>query len=306
MLALALAACSSSKTQIGGPVDLAVAEGSPVVSQRDGLVHCKRRQGTLAITEADGNAQALSSAGLPRSMAPLVRHMLGRTECFTVVDRGAAFALMEQERKVRAERGMAPLGNAKPLRTVDYIMRAEIVFAEQTGGSKGLLGGVFGNVIGGVGGQYNQKEAVVLLSVVDASSSEIVSSTFGRGTSDSSGLGSLALAGGAVLIDGGWADTPQAKTVAAALLDAWNRTQPKMAAFVVAQEAADKAAAEKAAAEKAAAEKAAAEKLAAEKAAAEQAAARKAAEEKAAAEKAAAEKAALDKAGPVGPAASAP
>lgn len=288
LLSALLAACSTSKTHTGGQVDLAVAEGSPVA--KDGMVHCTRKQGTLAITESDNNAQALSSAGLPRSMAPLVRYMLSRSGCFTVVDRGAAFALMEQERKVRAERGIATPSRTQPLTTIDYVMRAEIVFAEQTGGSKGLLGGVFGNVIAGVGGQYVQKEAVVLLSVVDADTSEIVSSTFGRGSSDSSGLGNLALAGGAVLIDGGWADTPQAKTVAAALLDAWNRTQPKLSSFIAAQEAAEKAAAEKLAAEKAAAEKAAAERAAAERAAAEKVAAEKAAAEKAAAERAAAER----------------
>ena len=108
------------------------------------------------------------------------------------------------------------------------------MFAEQIGQSKGVLGGVFGDVIGGIGGQYNKKEAVVLLSVVDARTSEITSSVFGRGTSDSAGLGSLVLSSGVFAIDGGWADTPQAKTVAAALVDAWNRTLPKLPAADIA------------------------------------------------------------------------
>ena len=42
--------------------------------------------------------------------------------------------------------------------------------------------------------------------------------------------GSLVLSSGVFAIDGGWADTPQAKTVAAALVDAWNRTLPKLPA----------------------------------------------------------------------------
>ena len=201
---------------------------------QDGLARCAKPLGSVAITEADTNAQALSSAGLPRSMAPLVRHMLTSTQCFTVVDRGAAFALLEQERKLRAERGLAGPGNGRQLRTVDYVLRAEIVFAEQTSGSTGLLGGLFGGVMGGVGAESNRKEAVVLLSVVDAGTSEIVSSTFGRGASDSRGLGSLVLAGGAVVVDGGWVNTPQAKTVAAALVDAWNRTRPKLVGYVAA------------------------------------------------------------------------
>lgn len=238
MGALSLAGCSSSRTHVGGETDMPLANPAAASGPEDGgLSRCSKRLGSVAIAEAEGNAQALMSAGLPRSMAPLVRYMLSTTQCFKVVDRGAAFALLEQERKVRNDRGLAPPTNRRPLQTVDYILRAEIVFAEQTGGSKGILGAVFGNTVGAVGGQYGKKEAIVLLSVVDAETSEIVSSTFGRGTSDSSGLGSLVLASGAVLIDGIWADTPQAKTVAAALVDSWNRSLPKLTAFVSQQEA---------------------------------------------------------------------
>ena len=196
-----------------------------------GLPRCDHTMATVAIAEAEGNAQALMSAGLPRSMAPLVRHLLFHSGCFRVVDRGAAFALVEQERKVRADRGLGTAGGRRSLQLLDFIVRAEIVFAEQTSGTKGVLGGVFGQVLGGVGGLYTRKEAVVMLSLVDADSSEILGSTLGRGSSDASGLGSLVLASGAVLIDGGWADTPQAKTVAAALVDAWVRTQPKLARY---------------------------------------------------------------------------
>lgn len=224
-LAVVLAGCSTSRTEVGGENDLPLARAE---QSADGLARCKRRLGTVAITEADTNAQALSSAGLPRSMAPLVRHMLTTTRCFTVVDRGAAFELLERERKLRESRGIELPPASRTLKTVDYVLRAEIVFAEQTQGAKGLLGGLFGSVIGGVGAEANRKEAVVLLSFVDAGTSEIVSSTFGRGASNSTGIGQLVLAGGAVLLDGGWADTPEAKTVAAALVDAWNRSQPKL------------------------------------------------------------------------------
>jgi curli biogenesis system outer membrane secretion channel CsgG len=235
---IALVACSTSRTHVGGETDMPLANkqtDAPV--EEGGLARCPKRLGTMAIAEAEGNAQALMSAGLPRSIAPLVRYMLASSQCFKVVDRGAAFTLLEQERKVYNERGLAMPPNRRPLQAVDYILRAEIVFAEQTGSSKGVIGAVFGNAIGGVAGQYNKKEAIVLLSVVDAQTSEIVTSTFGRGSSDASGLGSLILGSGAVLIDGIWADTPQAKTVAAALMDSWNRSLPKLTAFAAQQEA---------------------------------------------------------------------
>jgi hypothetical protein len=38
------------------------------------------------------------------------------------------------------------------------------------------------------------------------------------------------LGGGVVAIEGGWLDTPQAKPVAAALVDAWNQLLPRLAA----------------------------------------------------------------------------
>jgi curli biogenesis system outer membrane secretion channel CsgG len=233
-LAFLLAACSTSQTKVGGPLDQPLAQLSAAEApgpDASGLPRCDHVLATVAIAEAEGNAQALMSAGLPRSMAPLVRHLLFHSGCFRVVDRGAAFALVEQERKVRADRGLGTGAGRRPLQLLDFVVRAEIVFAEQTAGTKGVLGGVFGQVLGGVGGLYSRKEAVVMLSLVDADSSEILGSTLGRGSSDSSGLGSLVLASGAVLIDGGWADTPQAKTVAAALVDAWARTQPKLARY---------------------------------------------------------------------------
>lgn len=233
LIAIGSAGCSTSRTRIGGPSDMAIADQAP--PQQGGVARCEKRLGTVAITESEVNGQALLSAGLPRSMAPLVRHLLIRSGCFNVVDRGAAYSLLEAERKLREQLGTdAQATTARHLQPLDYILRAEIVFAEQTGGSKGVLGGVFGEVIGGIGGQYNKKEAVVLLSVVDARTSEITSSVFGRGTSDSAGLGSLVLSSGVFAIDGGWADTPQAKTVAAALVDAWNRTLPKLPAAEVA------------------------------------------------------------------------
>jgi hypothetical protein len=43
-------------------------------------------------------------------------------------------------------------------------------------------------------------------------------------------LGSVVLGGGVLGLQGGWLDTPQAKPVAAALVDAWNRLLPRLLA----------------------------------------------------------------------------
>jgi len=222
-LALAgLLSCASDKTIRGGPVDMAIASGN------DGIARCRERIGAVAITEADSNAQALSSAGLPRSMAPLVRQLMMHTRCFAVVERGAAFAALEHEMKIREQQGLERPHQLAAMTAADYVVRAEIVFVEQTGGSKGALGAVFGNLLGGVGGETRTREALVVMSAVDVRTSEIVAASFGRGTNQSSGVGSVVLGGGIVALQVGWLDTPQAKPVAAALVDAWNELLPRL------------------------------------------------------------------------------
>ena len=223
-LAVLLAACASERTTSGGPSDVYIA------SSTDRIARCSDRVGAAAITEADTNAQALSSAGLPRSMAPLVRPLLMTSRCFAVVERGAAFAALENEIKIREQQGQERARQMAAMTAADYVIRAEIVFVEQTGGSKGALGAVFGNLLGGVGLETRSREALVVMSAIDARTSEIVAASFGRGTQSTTGSASIALGGGLLALQGGWLDTPQAKPVAAALVDAWNQLLPRLLA----------------------------------------------------------------------------
>jgi len=223
--AVLLTGCSTSKTTSGGKPDVYIANPG-----KGEVASCTGRLGATAITEADANANALGSAGLPRSMAPLVRQLLMRSKCFTVVERGAAFAAIENEVRIREQQGLDRAYQIAAMTAADYVIRSEIVFVEQTGGSKGAIGTLFGSVLGGIGAESQRREALVVMTAVDARTSEIIDSSFGRGTSDSAGLGSLILGGGLVAISGGWIDTPQAKPVAAALVDAWNQLLPKLLA----------------------------------------------------------------------------
>jgi len=221
--AAGLPACTTDKTKIGGATDMYIANGA------DGLARCSARIGAVAVTEADNNAQALSSAGLPRSMAPLVRELMMQTGCFAVVERGAGFTALENEMKIREQQGQGDRAHLMAaLTAADYVIRAEIVFVEQTGGNKGALGTVFGSILGGVGAETRTREALIVMSAIDARTSEIVAAAFGRGTNETSGMGSIILGGGLVALQGGWLDTPQAKPVAAALVDAWNKLLPKL------------------------------------------------------------------------------
>jgi curli biogenesis system outer membrane secretion channel CsgG len=194
------------------------------------MARCASHMGVAAITEADGNAQALASAGLPRSMAPLVRQLLMQSRCFIVVERGAAFTALENEIRIREQQGIERKQQLAAMKAADVVIRSEIVFAEQTGGAKAGLGAVLPSWLGGVAGEVRQREALVVISAVDTRTSEILASAFGRGAESSAGLGSAVLGGGVVAIEGGWLDTPQAKPVATALVDAWNQLLPRLAA----------------------------------------------------------------------------
>lgn len=223
-LAVLAAGCGSVRWRQGSQTQIALAEPGNALSR------CSAPMGVATVTEADSNAQALTSAGLPRSMAPLVRQVLVQSRCFTVVERGAAFAALENEIRIREQQGLDRKSQLAAMKAADVVLRAEIVFVEQTGGAKAGLGAMLPSWIGGVGGEVRHREAMLVLTGVDARTSEIIASSFGRGAESSAGLGSVVLRGGIVAVEGGWLDTPQAKPVAAALVDAWNQLLPRLVA----------------------------------------------------------------------------
>jgi curli biogenesis system outer membrane secretion channel CsgG len=219
------AGCATNTWRSQPKTQIALAEpGSAALSR------CSAALGVATVTEADTNAQALTSAGLPRSMAPLMRQVLLQSRCFAVVERGAAFNALENEIRIREQQGQDRREQLAAMKAADVVLRAEIVFMEQTGGAKAGIGAMLPSWIGGIGGELRQREAMIVMTAVDTRTSEILASSFGRGAESSAGLGSIVLGGGIVAVEGGWLDTPQAKPVAAALVDAWNQLLPRLAA----------------------------------------------------------------------------
>jgi curli biogenesis system outer membrane secretion channel CsgG len=156
--------------------------------------------------------------------------VLLQSRCFSVVERGAAFSALENEIRIREQQGLDRRAQLAAMKAADVVLRAEIVFMEQTGGTKGGIGAMLPSWIGGVGGEIRVREAMLVMTAVDTRTSEILASAFGRGAESSAGMGSLVLGGGILAIEGGWLDSPQAKPVAAALVDAWNQLLPRLAA----------------------------------------------------------------------------
>ena len=195
-----------------------------------GLARCSRNYGRIAIEENPMNGQVMSSMGLS-SPAPLARHAIMQSGCFTVVDRGAAFSMGEREREISGEMGGS---RQRKTSTARWALRVEVPqpTTRTGGGAAGLLGilpglGGFGAAAGMVAGSISFSEAQVLLTVIDLQTSELVASVTGTGKSTDLGIGGAFLSG--VSVGGGaWGNSPAGKVVAAGFVDAINQLVPAM------------------------------------------------------------------------------
>lgn len=243
--AMFLSGCEGglSNIKIGGG-DSAPISGS-AVSTGDGkktvstgskdLLRCARNHGRIAIEEQPMGQQTMmmfSQAGMSSfSPTPLARHAILQSGCFTVVDRGAGFAMGEQERRISGEMGAS---TSRHTSTARWALKVEIPQpTTQTGvGLAGLasfipgLGGFAGG-IAAVAGSMKFSEAQVNLTVVDLRTSEIVASVTGTGKSSDFGVGGMLLSGVSGM--GGYSSkSPETKVIAAGFVDAINQLVPLM------------------------------------------------------------------------------
>ena len=194
------------------------------------LAHCSRNYGRIAIEENPMNGQVMSSLGLS-SPAPLARHAILQSGCFTVVDRGAAYDMGERERKIAGEMGAS---TQRKTSTARWVLRIEVPqpTTQTGGGAAGLLGlfpglGGAGAGLAMIAGSISFSEAQVLLTVIDMQTSEIVASVTGTGKSTDLGIGGAFLSG--VSVGGGaWGKSPAGKVVAAGFVDAIGQLVPLM------------------------------------------------------------------------------
>lgn len=207
------------------------------------LAACTTPIGTAALIEPDARVSSLLSRVGLGSPLPLLRLMMQQSNCFQVVDRGAAMASLEQEDRL-ARDGMLDR-NSQTARgrmvAVQYLITPEIVFSEPNAGGAGAGGiaggrlGALGAIVGAVAGSMKVQEAQVVLFVTDAGTGIQVAAIEGsakvRDFGGMAGLGAFGagLAGfGAI---GGYSRTNEGKLISAALLDAFNGLVPQVAAM---------------------------------------------------------------------------
>ena len=190
------------------------------------IENCDEPKGTLAIVEPQTHVlMVLTQYSLPTPTG-LLRQFAQTSNCFQVLERGAAMQNIQQERDL-ANSGMLQTGSnmgARQMVTADFVITPNIVFKDSNAGGAGVgaavgsLFGGLGSVIGAVAGGIKFKEAQTTLVLSDVRSSLQVAS--GSGTykkTDWAFGGILGAAGG-----GAYTSTDEGKLVAGALLDNYN------------------------------------------------------------------------------------
>ena len=186
MIKRAILAGAAVAAMLGTPVQAQDrGKGGTGVDEGTELPVCERPFGIAALVEEDQQA-ADPYAGLSPNMAalarmaaqqdgqlspvdpmPLIKLMAARSNCFQLVERGAAQSALERERELA--------GIETKQVTADYLLSAQVVYSDQkarsSGGMLGGLGRALGGDLGGlalgsVGFKSKDAEAEVLLTLI--------------------------------------------------------------------------------------------------------------------------------------------
>ncbi len=243
---LLLTGCESTNMQMGAPGAKTMATGSAAGSTTSNassqLEHCPAPLGTVSLIEnqSAGWYTILRNEYRLPPTANLLRLLVQQSNCFVVVERGAAgMNAMNRERALQDSgemRGGSNFGRGQMVAS-DYGMSPEIVFSNSNAGGAGAaIGGLvgrgrYGGVLAGLGGSLNTKEASTILTLIDNRSSvQIASSEGSASKTDFGAVGAIfgGYGGGGL---GGYTNTAQGKVIAAAFMDAYNQMVVSLRAY---------------------------------------------------------------------------
>jgi len=196
------------------------------------LEKCSETLGTLAVIE-DRNANWYHTMQQYKvqSTVPLLRMLIQESNCFVVVERGAAMNSMRQERNLDRSgetREGSNFGKGQMV-AADYAMNPSITFsARDTGGMRGAMN-VIGDKLGGwgrtaasVAGDLKFKEAATMLTLIDNRSGVQLAAAEGNSTKTDFGVWGGLIGSGGSGSAGGYTNTPEGKVIASSFADAYN------------------------------------------------------------------------------------
>jgi hypothetical protein len=234
---LFLAGCETTDMQMGSQSAKTVATGSAAgaasANASGSLERCASPLGTVSLIEnqSAGWYTILRNEYRLPPTANLLRLLVQQSNCFVVVERGAAgMNAMTRERQLTQSGEMRQGSNfgAGQMVASDYGLSPEIVFSNQNAGGMGgslgsLIGGRYGGVLAAVGGNLQTKEASALLTLIDNRSGVQVAASEGSASkTDFGAFGSIFGGSGAGGL-GGYTNTAQGKVISAAFMDAFNQ-----------------------------------------------------------------------------------
>jgi curli biogenesis system outer membrane secretion channel CsgG len=157
--------------------------------------------------------------------------LIQQSNCFVVVERGAAMNVMRQERNLERSGEMregSSFGKGQMV-AADYAMNPSITFSSRdTGGLGAAVGGLtsklgsWGSAVGAVAGSLKFKEASTMLTLIDNRSGVQLAAAEGNSSKTDFGAWGGVFGGGAGGTMGGYTKTPEGKVIASSFADAYN------------------------------------------------------------------------------------
>lgn len=228
----ALSGCATAPS-IGSPQAQTPATGSAggenAQNANTQLEKCSESMGTLAVVE-DQHADwwhTMQSYQL-RTTIPVLRMLVQQSNCFVIVERGAAMRNLQQERSLQKSgelRGGSNFGGGQMV-AADFTMSPSITFSEKgTGGVGAALGGLSGKlgVLGAVAGGLKFNDASTMLLLVDNRSGVQLAAAEGSSRNMDFNLFGGLFGGSGGGAAGGFTNTPEGKVIAAAFIDSYNQ-----------------------------------------------------------------------------------
>ncbi|HYP82468.1 CsgG/HfaB family protein [Variovorax sp.] len=234
---LLVAGCETTDMQMGSAGAKTMATGSAAGAVSDNasgqLERCPETLGTVSLVE---NQQAgwytilRNEYHLPPT-SNLLRLLIQQSNCFIVVERGAAgMNAMTRERALSQSGEMRQGSNFGKGQMVasDYGMSPEIVFSNSNAGGgaaslAGLVGGRYSGALAALGGNVQTKEASAMLTLIDNRSGVQVAASEGSASKTDFGAMGAVFGGSGAGGAGGYTNTAQGKVIAAAFMDAYNQ-----------------------------------------------------------------------------------
>lgn len=191
------------------------------------LEKCDKPLGTLAVVEDQNAAWYGQLTGQYKlgSTVPVLKLLVQQSNCFIVVDRGAAMQVIEGERNLRdsGELRQASKMHKGQMVAADYAMSPSITFSNNdAGGVSGGLAGFGGGWLGILAGGLKFKEASTLLTIVDNRSSVQVAAAEGSAKNTDFSLFGGAFGGMLGGAGGGYKNTAEGKVIVGAFTDSYN------------------------------------------------------------------------------------